>query len=510
MGRYMFKAKQTILRTIILALATLVLCPNQTTAAQVSGQTYMTDNPAILFTLLPIVLLLIGVLLELRKLRTKIENRPQSQEGNEHNIRLVGENLPWVTLFQLVYGEDKTLRFTYLSKGYEWVLGLDHDQALMNARNFFKCIHKEDIHLLQEAFRQGKDELATADIKVRVKDASGKYKWLHISAVPYREADEVLWNGFMQDASNAKRTEDALEDETLNFKNLFNTIDDFFLVWNANGKLLHVNPAVEQHLGYTYAELRNMQIQGLYPEDSRKEIIQITANIQPNKSIDYNQTLQTQSGHKIPVKTNIFQGSWKNKKAIFGIYHDISKQHQTEHALHVSQQMLQLVIDSIPMAIFWNDKESVYQGGNSAFIRECGLQNLHELVGKTPNDLFAPEIAMDIINRNQQVIANNQPIFNIHESFPLPDGSSEWLEISKIPLHREKGQTDGVLGIWNNVTDRKRADERLKCTLEDMARFNQLMRGRECRTLELKAEINNLLENQGEPPRYKTTINAIS
>jgi hypothetical protein len=38
-----------------------------------------------------------------------------------------------------------------------------------------------------------------------------------------------------------------------------------------------------------------------------------------------------------------------------------------------------------------------------------------------------------------------------------------------------------------------------------MERFNQLMRGRERRTLELKAEINNLLKELGRPKKYRTT-----
>ena len=40
----------------------------------------------------------------------------------------------------------------------------------------------------------------------------------------------------------------------------------------------------------------------------------------------------------------------------------------------------------------------------------------------------------------------------------------------------------------------------------DMERFNQLMRGRERRTLELKAEINELLKRLGQEPKYETTL----
>jgi hypothetical protein len=63
----------------------------------------------------------------------------------------------------------------------------------------------------------------------------------------------------------------------------------------------------------------------------------------------------------------------------------------------------------------------------------------------------------------------------------------------------------GILGMWRDVTEQKQAEERLKRTLEDMERFNQLMLGRERRTLELKAEVNDLLEEQGKSAKYRTS-----
>jgi len=62
------------------------------------------------------------------------------------------------------------------------------------------------------------------------------------------------------------------------------------------------------------------------------------------------------------------------------------------------------------------------------------------------------------------------------------------------------------LGIWRDITEQNRSEERLKRTLEDMERFNHLMRGRERRTLELKAEINSLLKELGQPIKYRTTL----
>ena len=61
-----------------------------------------------------------------------------------------------------------------------------------------------------------------------------------------------------------------------------------------------------------------------------------------------------------------------------------------------------------------------------------------------------------------------------------------------------------------DTSEQNKAEERLKRTLEDMERFNQLMRGRERRTLELKDEINDLLLELGRDRKYRTTSKDVS
>jgi PAS domain S-box-containing protein len=168
--------------------------------------------------------------------------------------------------------------------------------------------------------------------------------------------------------------------------------------------------------------------------------------------------------------------------------------------------MLQLIIDTIPMSIFWKDLDSVYRGSNRTFIGECGLSSTDQVVGKTPADLFDAAQAANVIERDQKVTSTNQAQIILTESHTRPDGSVGWREISLIPLRDGNERAAGVLGVWRDVSEKNQAEERLKRTLEDMERFNHLMRGRERRTLELKAEINQLLKLLGQVPKYENTM----
>lgn len=53
-----------------------------------------------------------------------------------------------------------------------------------------------------------------------------------------------------------------------------------------------------------------------------------------------------------------------------------------------------------------------------------------------------------------------------------------------------------------DITERKRAEEKLLATNDELARFNRAAVSRELRMVELKREINAQCAAAGQPPRY--------
>ncbi len=504
----MLKQKKIKLSPAALLLA-WPLCANagneQSAAGVADGLNGLGTGGVIIAVLSFIILLLAGLLIRLRQLRIELVKKSASLVNSEQRMRQMGDNLPNMTVFQLTYSGDGKFRFTYLSRGCERLLGLNRDSVMDNAQRAYDQVYEQDLPILIDAFEKSQRDMISANLEFRVLNQEGKQSWLSINAVPHRDQGVLIWDGFMQDITLRKQVEDALLQENRNFQNLFETIDDFMLVCDMDGRLIHTNPAVRARLDYDADTLRTMGIRDLFTDEAQASICQVMVDIQTRPSTTASTILQTKAGRAIPVELNIFQGYWKNQPAVFGIARDVAGRQQAENALRESQQMLQLIMDTIPMSVFWKDKDSIYLGCNKTFIQECGLEHLDGVVGKSPYDLFPPEQAAAIITRDQDVIRNNHPLFNFTQSLTNPDGSIGWRETSKIPLRNDEGRAVGVLGVWRDITEQNRAEERLKRTLEDMERFNQLMRGRERRTLELKAEINDLLRQLGKTKKYRTT-----
>jgi len=471
---------------------------------------YLSAEHIVIGVLSSVIILLLGFLIRIRQMRINLSDTTGALEKGGRHVKLLGDNLWNFTVFQLACTEDNQFHFTYLSKGFERSLSISREQVLQDAKLAFDHLYEDDIPLLMKAYEDASANHSISDLEIRALDKSGHLKWLRLSIVPVRDEATLFFNGFIQDISSSKQIETELVEEKRNLENLFESVDDFMIVCDMNGNILHTNPSVTKRLDYTEPELAEMSLFELYADHQRNESYQVIARMQSEPTTTCGVPLQTKSGTNVPVEMKFFRGSWKQKPALFGVARDIGGRQQTEAALRESQKMLRLIMDTIPISVFWKDKDSVYLGCNQTFIGECKLDNIDDVVGKTPYDLFDIDTATSLVEQDRQVITTNTPTGNSVYSHALADGSVQWREANLIPLRDNEDRAVGVLGVWRDVTEQNRGEDRLKRTLDDMERFNQLMRGRERRTLELKAEINALLSELERPSKYKTTTDTLS
>ncbi|MFH1372156.1 MAG: PAS domain S-box protein [Planctomycetota bacterium] len=135
--------------------------------------------------------------------------------------------------------------------------------------------------------------------------------------------------------------------------------------------------------------------------------------------------------------------------------------------LHESQQMLELVMKSIPQAVFWKDRKCVYMGCNLIFARHAGVSSTEEVVGKTDYDLcWRKEEADNYRQCDMRVMETNTPEYHIIESQLQADDKQAWVETNKVPLHNSAGEVVGVLGTYEDITDRRQAERALQIAEE--------------------------------------------
>ncbi|MGQ9926680.1 MAG: PAS domain-containing protein [Chloroflexaceae bacterium] len=149
--------------------------------------------------------------------------------------------------------------------------------------------------------------------------------------------------------------------------------------------------------------------------------------------------------------------------AVSGISTDITDRVRVEEELRQAREQLQLIIDSLPAAVFWKDRNSIYQGCNMTFARFAGLASPAEVVGKSDYDLpWTREESDSYRAFDRQVMDSGEPVLHIIETQTQADGRLAWANTNKIPLRDRHGNVTGILGTYEDITDLKRTEEALR------------------------------------------------
>lgn len=84
----------------------------------------------------------------------------------------------------------------------------------------------------------------------------------------------------------------------------------------------------------------------------------------------------------------------------------------------------------------------------------------------------------------------------VENEFGHRDGSKSWFELSIQPV------PEGIFVLSLDMTEQKRDAQKVRDQLNELLRWQDVMLNREDRVQALKAEVNELLAQQGQPPRY--------
>ncbi|MBF0562569.1 MAG: PAS domain S-box protein, partial [Alphaproteobacteria bacterium] len=172
------------------------------------------------------------------------------------------------------------------------------------------------------------------------------------------------------------------------------------------------------------------------------------------------------------VKTPIYEDD--ESKAIWGlcgISTNITDRKHTEDMLFNSQQMLQLVLDTIPQRVFWKSTDLIFLGCNRTFAEDSGAGTPKAVIGKDDFEFPWREFAEAYRADDRLVMTTGVSKINYEEPVSRPDGKVLWVRTSKLPLRNREGVIIGVLGTYEDITDYKESREALRRSEEKLRTF---------------------------------------
>lgn len=138
-----------------------------------------------------------------------------------------------------------------------------------------------------------------------------------------------------------------------------------------------------------------------------------------------------------------------------------------EKKMAESQETLQAIVDNIPRAIFWKDKDLRFQGCNKIFSDIAGAASPAELIGKTDFDMAWSAQADAYRKDDMEVMRSRVPKLDIEEVNINSDGEESWVRTSKVPIVTASGEVVAILGMFEDITALKRREAEVAFKLKE-------------------------------------------
>lgn len=255
----------------------------------------------------------------------------------------------------------------------------------------------------------------------------------------------------------------------------FDLSPDICLIANFEGTIEAVNPAWSSLLGYSQPETVGQPWLQFIAAADRPMAATLLA---PDRWGSPSHTCEIRCCHQDGFDRSIHWTVTADTTAgiLYGIGRDRSanrqletQQQQTEQALadseaavQAQQQVLRLLLDSLPQQIFWKDTQCVYQGCNQSYANALGISSPAALVGQTDFDITTTELALQYQQEDRRIFATKTSLLRQFEQKHQADGKQVWIEVSKVPILDLTGTVVGVLGVLEDVTERKQVEDALR------------------------------------------------
>ncbi len=378
-------------------------------------------------------------------------------------LRTLIDNVP-----DYIYVKDTNSRFLIANNAVARQMGAAGPEELIGQTDF-------DFYPEQLAAQYYADEQAIIhsgqpliDREEQGVDPAGREMWYSTTKVPLRDEHGRVIGlvGIGRDVTERKRAEavrqeaeEVLREAEARYSAVVEQSRDGIVIIQDN-LCQFVNQALADMLGYAREEVENSPfINYLAPESRELVAGRVKARLAGEEVPPvYEAKLLRKDGTTFEAELSAGVIQYRGQVADVGVIRDISRRKWAEEAVRESRQMLQLIMDNIPQSIFWKNKELIYLGCNQNFARDAGLDSADEVIGKTDYEMPWLDQAELYRADDRRVMEAGEPVLNYEEPQTTPAGNQIWLRTSKVPLHDAGGNVMAVLGMYEDVTERKQIE----------------------------------------------------
>ena len=281
-----------------------------------------------------------------------------------------------------------------------------------------------------------------------------------------KDIDKIMQIESTRDVAKQKKLEKELIHERSLLRNLLDNIPDSIYFKDKEHKFVAVSKAKAEHHGLSPEDFVGKADFNFFSEECARKMHEADDQVlKTGKSIVGREEKVTHpdgSVHWYSVTKVPYYDEEGNIIGTVGISRNITDRKRVQDELAQERDLLYVLMDNIPDAIYFKDTASRFTRINKAEARLLGVKDPEEVVGKTDFDYFTEEHARNAFADEQKIMKTGQALINKVEKSERPDRYFIWHSTTKVPIKDKEGRVIGTVGISRDITDRKRLEEELK------------------------------------------------
>lgn len=148
-------------------------------------------------------------------------------------------------------------------------------------------------------------------------------------------------------------------------------------------------------------------------------------------------------------------------QGIAGMYSDLNIIKQKDKVIEEQENILKVVIDTLPGMVFYKDKDGKYVYVNKEFEKFYNRSGINTLIGKTNFDIHpTEELASKYTEEDKEVLQKKQSMRT--QTILNSSEGKIYTEAVKVPVIDKNNEAVGVVGLILDVTEKKEAEEKLR------------------------------------------------
>jgi two-component system, cell cycle sensor histidine kinase and response regulator CckA len=377
-----------------------------------------------------------------------------------------------------IWDWDLTTGYIYCSPALTSMLGYDSTGVIEHVDQWQDLTHPEDRQIAYQANLDCVNNLTDSFvIEYRMKTRDGGWKWiLGRGEAVFRDLSgkALRMIGTHQDITERKQADEALRKSEWYLRSTLDGLSAHIAVIDDRGEIILTNKAyrdfgVQNDIesrsvseGANYLAVCDTALGG-HSEEAKPfadGIRRVLSGMSPSFELEY-PCHSPDEKRWFVGRVTPFTGEGPRRVVI--AHENITERKQAEEALLESEQFLQILLESLPVPVFYKDVEGQYKGFNKAFETFFGTSRL-ELLGKSVFDINPPELAK--IYHDKDIELYEKSSKQIYES-QVKNACGELRNVffHKATLTNVSGAISGLVGAIMDITAIKEAEQNLSSTL---------------------------------------------